>query len=248
MKLPDRLRPSPAMVVSCIALGVALGGTSVAAINALPRNSVGTTQLKNGAVTKKKINKKTIAQLRGNRGPRGLQGPQGAQGAQGAQGVQGIQGIQGPAGVVRSAVISYGVAYASGSHFYYPAATNTFTPSVSGSCAVTATTQIFTGGATTEEGPYFRLAAKRGGVDANDGTYGHYFVRSPDIDSTDMTRSSVFNVTAGQPTLFGVFLGSAPSTGGWGGGSVEIHLTYICYTPQGSGGAAHTAPSASQTH
>jgi hypothetical protein len=95
MKLLARLRPSPAMVVGCIALGVALGGTSVAAINALPKNSVGTKQLKNGAVTKKKINKKTIAQLKGNRGPRG---PQGAQGAQGAQGIQGIQGIQGPPG------------------------------------------------------------------------------------------------------------------------------------------------------
>jgi hypothetical protein len=96
MKLLGRLRPSPAMVVGCIALGVALGGTSVAAIQALPKNSVGTKQLKNGAVTKKKINKKTIAQLRGNRGPRGLQGPQGAQGAQGIQGIQGIQGPPGP--------------------------------------------------------------------------------------------------------------------------------------------------------
>jgi hypothetical protein len=83
------------MVIACIALGAALGGTSVAAINALPRNSVGTKQLKNGAVTKKKINKKTLSQLRGNRGP---QGPQGAQGPPGAQGAQGIQGIQGPPG------------------------------------------------------------------------------------------------------------------------------------------------------
>jgi hypothetical protein len=93
-----RHRPSPAMVIACIALGVALGGTSVAAIQALPRNSVGTAQIKNGAVTKKKINKKTLRQLKGNRGPRGLTGAPGAAGAQGAQGIQGIQGIQGPAG------------------------------------------------------------------------------------------------------------------------------------------------------
>jgi hypothetical protein len=85
------------MVVASIALGIALGGTSVAAIQALPKNSVGTKQIKNGAVTKKKINKKTLAQLRGNRGP---QGPQGAQGPPGAQGAQGIQGIQGPAGPI----------------------------------------------------------------------------------------------------------------------------------------------------
>jgi hypothetical protein len=50
-----RLRPTPAMVVACIALTVALGGTSVAAINALPRNSVGAKQLKKNAVTGVKI-------------------------------------------------------------------------------------------------------------------------------------------------------------------------------------------------
>lgn len=47
-------RPSPAMVVACIALAIALGGTSYAAIS-LPANSVGTNQLKNGAVTDKKV-------------------------------------------------------------------------------------------------------------------------------------------------------------------------------------------------
>ncbi|HLX32277.1 MAG TPA: hypothetical protein VKR79_05840 [Gaiellaceae bacterium] len=48
--------PSPALVVSLIALFVALGGTSYAAITAtLPKNSVGTKQLKNNAVTSSKI-------------------------------------------------------------------------------------------------------------------------------------------------------------------------------------------------
>lgn len=46
--------PSPALVISLIALFVALGGTSYAAI-ALPKNSVGTKQLKNNAVTSAKI-------------------------------------------------------------------------------------------------------------------------------------------------------------------------------------------------
>src|SRR6188768_396830 len=55
MKQLRRLRPSPAMVVACIALTVALGGTSVAAINALPKNSVGAKQLKKNAVTNPKI-------------------------------------------------------------------------------------------------------------------------------------------------------------------------------------------------
>lgn len=80
--------PSPAFVISLIALFVALGGTTYAATS-LPKNSVGTKQLKKGAVTKAKINKKALASLKGQQGP---QGPQGNPGAKGAQGVQGPPG------------------------------------------------------------------------------------------------------------------------------------------------------------
>jgi hypothetical protein len=48
-------RPSPAMIVACIALLVALGGTGVAAVSQVAKNSVGTAQLKNNAVTTPKI-------------------------------------------------------------------------------------------------------------------------------------------------------------------------------------------------
>ena len=51
--------PSPALVISLIALFVALGGTTYAATS-LPANSVGTRQLKNGAVTSKKAAPKLI--------------------------------------------------------------------------------------------------------------------------------------------------------------------------------------------
>ena len=45
------LRPSPAMVVACVALLVALAGTSVAAVTiVIPRNSVGSLQLKANSV------------------------------------------------------------------------------------------------------------------------------------------------------------------------------------------------------
>ena len=47
-------RPSVSLVVAFLALVVALGGVSYAAIT-LPKNSVGTPQLKKGAVTTKKI-------------------------------------------------------------------------------------------------------------------------------------------------------------------------------------------------
>jgi len=52
-RIPLR-RPSPAFVVACMALLVALGGTGYAAV-ALPRNSVGTLQLQRNAVTARKI-------------------------------------------------------------------------------------------------------------------------------------------------------------------------------------------------
>ncbi|HUJ54928.1 MAG TPA: hypothetical protein VLW49_02955, partial [Gaiellaceae bacterium] len=63
-----RLRlPSPALVVSLIALFVALGGTTYAATG-LARNSVGTKQLKRNAVTRAKIagNAITSAKVKNN--------------------------------------------------------------------------------------------------------------------------------------------------------------------------------------
>jgi hypothetical protein len=54
-----RHRPSPAMVIACVALTVALGGTSYAAVS-LPRNSVGTKQLKRNAVTSIKIKNNSV--------------------------------------------------------------------------------------------------------------------------------------------------------------------------------------------
>ena len=58
MKRKLRL-PSPAMVVACLALLIALGGTSYAAIK-LPKNSVGTKQLKTNAVTSPKVKNDAI--------------------------------------------------------------------------------------------------------------------------------------------------------------------------------------------
>jgi len=52
--LKRRRPPSPAFVISLVALFVALGGTSYAAIK-LPKNSVGAKQLKKNAVTAPKI-------------------------------------------------------------------------------------------------------------------------------------------------------------------------------------------------
>jgi hypothetical protein len=63
-----RHRPSPALVISCTALLIALTGTSIAAVEAVPNNSVGTAQLKNNAVTAAKIasNAVTAAKIPSN--------------------------------------------------------------------------------------------------------------------------------------------------------------------------------------
>lgn len=55
-----RLRlPSPALVVACVALAIALSGVGYAAVN-VPKGSVGTAQLKNNAVTSAKVKNGTL--------------------------------------------------------------------------------------------------------------------------------------------------------------------------------------------
>ena len=61
MRLPSilRRRPSAALLVSCVALFVSLGGASYAAVS-IPNNSVGAAQLKKNAVTNSKISKNAV--------------------------------------------------------------------------------------------------------------------------------------------------------------------------------------------
>ncbi len=65
MKIARSFTPSPALAVSFVALVVALGGTSYAAL-VLPRNSVGTKQIVNGAVTARKIHKGAVTSAKIN--------------------------------------------------------------------------------------------------------------------------------------------------------------------------------------
>jgi len=86
-------RPSPAFVVACLALAVALGGTGYAAV-VLPANSVGTAQLKSGAVVASKVKRHSL--VAANFAPGQL--PRGQKGAKGDTGAAGAAGAQGPAG------------------------------------------------------------------------------------------------------------------------------------------------------
>jgi hypothetical protein len=67
---------SPAMVVACLALLVSLTGTSVAAVSQLANGSVGTLQLKNNAVTSKKVKNRSLlrADFRAGQIPAGARG------------------------------------------------------------------------------------------------------------------------------------------------------------------------------
>lgn len=62
-----RRRPSPAIVISSVALFMSLGGVGYAAI-AIPSNSVGTSALKNNAVSYKKIQPGAVGVVRANTG------------------------------------------------------------------------------------------------------------------------------------------------------------------------------------
>jgi len=79
-----RSRLTYANVMATIAVFIALGGASYAAIE-IPKNSVGTKQLKDGAVTPAKLAKPVKKSLAKAGGP-GAPGPAGAPGAPGAPG------------------------------------------------------------------------------------------------------------------------------------------------------------------
>jgi hypothetical protein len=84
--------------LALFAVFLALGGTSLAATNALlPTNSVGTRQVINGSLQTSDLSKTARSALKGNRGARGPAGVQGAKGSTGAMGVQGAQGAPGQA-------------------------------------------------------------------------------------------------------------------------------------------------------
>ena len=130
-----RRRPSPAMVIACLALGIALTGTSVAAVSALAPNSVGTVQIRANAVTAAKIKNANVtgAKIARNavtgtkvlngsltaadfvasslpKGPAGPAGPAGATGPAGAAGTIGPITVR-QAGVVVPGGVAQNGAY-----------------------------------------------------------------------------------------------------------------------------------------
>jgi hypothetical protein len=102
-------RPSPALVVASAALLVALSGTSYATVLNVPKNSVGTSQLKRNAVKPTKLAPnavRTAHVLNGSllgadfkvgqipQGPKGDKGDKGDRGDKGDPGSPGVSGHQ----------------------------------------------------------------------------------------------------------------------------------------------------------
>jgi hypothetical protein len=83
-------RPSPSLAISMLALAISLGGTGYAAV-VLPAGSVGTAQLKNGAVvgTKVKSHSLVAANFKPGALPSGPSGPSGPVGLPGPAGPKG---------------------------------------------------------------------------------------------------------------------------------------------------------------
>ena len=146
---------SYANVISSLALFIALGGVSYAAVK-LPRNSVGALQIKanavsggkvkDGSLTDRDLAPGTILQgltgssgtpgVNGSNGAKGDKGDQGIQGLQGNQGIQGIQGIQGPAGT--------------GTNFFGASAADSSQTTNGGHVGITLATELFDSGGNYE--------------------------------------------------------------------------------------------------
>lgn len=95
------MRNTPATVISCLALFVALGGTSLAAKTYIDGRRIKPHSLPLNRLVKIPTGYPGARGPTGPRGARGEEGPQGSRGPQGIRGPQGPQGLtgaQGPAG------------------------------------------------------------------------------------------------------------------------------------------------------
>jgi hypothetical protein len=161
MTPPRRLRgrPSYANVTASLALFIALGGTGYAAVT-LPRNSVGSAQIRRNAVQSSDIRNRTIRvtdlanstrkSLRGSRGPRGLAGGNGKD-----------------AVTYRAAITSGGVrASGTAQTSEHDRTTNAYRvefPADVSSCTYSATLAAVQNGPTLEQPPAGRITVQSGG-------------------------------------------------------------------------------------
>jgi hypothetical protein len=139
-RLRGKLTYSNVVATLCLVLFIG-GGTTYAASAMLPKDSVGTKQIKKEAVTPTKLSKAARAVLAGPVGPAGPAGARGATGDAGQQGPKGDKGEKGDRGekgepgpavlLLPSGQSESGVRAASGGVGGYPAAAINFVPRLS---------------------------------------------------------------------------------------------------------------------
>jgi hypothetical protein len=224
-----------ANVMATVAVFVALGGSSYAAVTITGKD------IKDGTVTGKDVKDRSltakdfsgsVAGPQGKRGKTGATGATGPAGAPGSQGIQGVQGIQGPKGDTPSAG-PRGFDIDNGGHFsasvsdYYLPVTTDFTPTRALTCTVTSTVQTRDYGAAHPETVTVRNAVWVDGTPDDDGIPGLYLVDDGQngFYQAPMTRSSVIQVPAGKPIHFGIYFKNADD---WAGDDVSAVTSYAC--------------------
>lgn len=100
-----RSRLTYANVIATLALFLALGGGAYAATQ-LPKNSIGSKQIKKGSIQVNDLSKAARIQLKGAKGATGVKGATGTKGAPGPKGATGAQGPTGPAGLATTTLQS----------------------------------------------------------------------------------------------------------------------------------------------
>jgi hypothetical protein len=161
---------SYANVMATIALFLALGGGAYAALQ-LPKNSVGTRQLKKNAVVSSKVKNRSLLgrDFKAGQLPRGLPGPKGDQGSagpRGERGPEGPRGEQGPAGTVPGLVSTNGTIKLSVGDSRTIWAYGPFT--VTGTC-------------TDNGGGNFSMALSLASTEANSALHGTEGTSNPDV-------------------------------------------------------------------
>jgi hypothetical protein len=233
-----RKRLSYANVMATIAVFVALGGSSYAAVTLTGKD------IEDGTITGRDVKDKsltakdltgTVAGPQGKRGKTGKTGAAGAVGAAGLTGAQGAQGIPGPKGDT-PAPGPRGYAKADGtfdgdSDFYLATDATHESPTLTATrdltCLVISTIQTRSGLAHPDGTVTFRNAAWLDAVPQHDGEPGQYLVYDPDqaYYQAPVTRSSVIEVPAGKTFQFGVYLQHADE---WTNASVSTVTSYAC--------------------
>jgi hypothetical protein len=229
-----------ANVMATIAVFVALGGSSYAAVVITGKD------IKDGTVTGQDVKDKSltakdfkgsVAGPQGKRGKTGATGATGPAGAQGPQGVQGAQGIQGPKGDMLVAGPSDaskigGAGLSTSSQVQDFAVTQPFTADRDLRCLVTSTVQFYSYKAAADSDSLHLYNAKGTGAGPSglqwdsDGLSGATFVNTGSGGTQPaLTRSSVLTIDKGDTARFGVEFDDART---WAPGTFSAVTSYAC--------------------